>query len=213
MDINQMNAIEEEVAEVAEEKFDWPQAYYLPTEGDERKKALDKAVSKGLEPEKNQIRKEIWERRYGEQEGVDRFLTGWLNLSYYANVVRNNLMAKFHKNDMAQTQKYLCYDIVKKYGKDGEEVLFMELYHLVDFYIDICLRDKKYGGIILGLGTMKEERLIEKIANDIYRVSYCVPSALGIMDEHELLAKAAVQCYFNRFPGAKDSLNKLLNEK
>jgi len=211
MDINQMNEIEE-VAEAVEEKFEWPQAYYLPTDGEERKQALDKAIAKGLEPEKNQIRKEIWERRYGEQEGVDRFLTGWLNLSYYANIVRNNFMAKFHKNEMEQTQKYLCYDIVKKYGKAGEEVLFMELYHMADFYIDICLRDKKYGGVILGLGTMKEEKLVEKIASDIYRVSYCVPPVLGIMDEHDLLAKAAVQCYYNRFPRAKESLDKLLDE-
>lgn len=211
MDFNQMNEEPEVVA--AEEKFEWPQAYYLPTDGEERKAALNKAMAMGLEPEKNEIRKEIWERRYGDQKGVDRFLTGWMNMSYYANVVRSNFVAKFHKNDMIQTQKYLCYDLVKKYGKLGEEVLFMELYHLVDFYIDICLRDKKYGGVILGLGTLKEEKLIEKIAGDVYRVSYGVPSGLGLMEEHKLLGKAAVQCYYHRFPKAKDKMEQLINGK
>lgn len=212
MDINQMNA-----PETAEEEikvpFEWPQAYYLPTEGEERKVALERANAENLEPEKSEIRKLLWERRYGEVEGIDRFLTGWMNLSYYANVVRSNFMARFHKKDMVLTQKMLCYDVVKSHGKLGEEVLFMELYHLVDFYIDICLRDKKYGGVVLGLGTLKKEKLIEKIANDIYRVCYCVPPALDIMDEHQLLVRAATQCFYHRFPKEKEKFEQLVKSE
>lgn len=212
MDINQMRSPETE-NEAEAVKFNWPEAFYMPTDGDERKKALERAIAEGLEPEENEIRKLVLERRYDEQPGVDQFLAAWLNLMYYANVVKSGFMAKFHKKDMQKTQEKLCFDLVQKYGKKGEEILFMELYHLVDFYIDICQRDKKYNGIILGLGTMKKEKLIEKIALDIYRVSYSVPGVLDKMDEYQLLIKAGTQCYYNRFPNQKENLDKLLKKQ
>lgn len=212
MDINQMKNPETENAAEAVD-FKWPEAFYLPTEGEERKKALEIAIAKGLDSEENEIRKEILERRYELEEGVDQFLAGWLNLMYYANVVRSGFMAKFHKKDMQKTQEKLCFDIVEKYGKKGEEILFMELYHLVDFYIDICERDKKYNGILLGLGTIKKEKLIEKIATDIYRVSYSVPNVLERNDAYDLLIKAGTQCYYNRFPNQRENLDNLLKNK
>ena len=202
MDINKMQDFEEKKEEVI--KFEWPQAYYLPTNGEVRKLALDRAIAENLEPNKDKIRSEIWERRYNDPAGVDRFLAGYMNFSYYANVVKNGLMAKFHKKEMAQTQSFLCYDIPEKYGADGEEILYLELYHLIDYYIDICLKDKKYGGLIMGIGTMKKENLINKIASDLYKTSYCLPPGYEIAPAHELFQKAAKQCFYNRFPSNKE---------
>lgn len=212
MDINQMKKQETEQQEETIE-FNWPEAFYLPTDGEERKKALERAIAEGLESEENEIRKEVLERRYGGQPGVDQFLAAWMNLMYYANVVRSGFMAKFHRKEMLKTQEMLCFDLVKKYGKKGEEVLFMELYHLIDFYIDICQRDKKYNGLILGLGTIKKEKMIEKIANDVYRVSYCISPVLDRMAEYDLLINAGTQCYYNRFPNQKENLERLIEQK
>lgn len=198
MDINKMQELEEEQEE--DIKFEWPQAYYLPTDGAVRKTALDRAIAEGLEPNKDQIRSEIWERRYNDPAGVDRFLAGYMNLSYYVNVVKSSIMAKFHKKDIVQTQKFLCYDIPEKYGVNGEEILYLELYHLIDYYIDICFKDKKYSGLLMGLGTMKKESLINKIANDLFKVSFSLPAGLELAPAHVLFQKAATQCFYNRFP-------------
>jgi len=208
MDINKINVVENEV--VVEPQFEWPQAYYLPTDGELRKKALDRAIAEGLEPDQNKIRREIWERRYNSPAGVDRFLGGYMNLSYYANVVKSNFMARFHKKDIKETQAFLCYDIPDKYGEAGSDILYLELYHLIDYYIDVCLKDRKYSGLLMGLGSMKKESLIDKIATDIYRACYCVPLKFGLLPAHELLQKAAKQCFYNRFPAQRALLeNKL----
>ena len=201
-----MQDFEEQQEEVI--KFEWPKDYYLPTDGEVRKIALDRAIAENLEPNKDKIRSEIWERRYNDPAGVDRFLAGYMNLSYYANVVKSGLMAKFHKKDMVQTQQFLCYDIPDKYGADGEEILYLELYHLIDYYIDICLKDKKYGGLIMGIGTMKKENLINKIAGDLYKVSYCLPPGFEIAPTHKLFQKAAKQCFYNRFPNSRSSFGE-----
>lgn len=196
-----MQDIEED--QVEDIKFEWPQAYYLPTEGKTRKIALDRAIAEELEPEKNKIRKEIWERRYNDPAGVDRFLAGYMNFNYYAAVVKNSWTVKFHKKDIKRTQEYLCYDIPDKYGAEGEAVLYLELYHMLDYYIDICLRDKKYSGLLMGLGTMKKEKLINKIADDLFKTSCCLPDGLELLPAHELFKKAAKQCFYNRFPNNK----------
>ena len=196
-----MRDIEEKEEEIV--KFEWPQAYYLPTDGEIRKRALDKAVAKGLEPKRNKIRQELWERRYNTPTGVDNFLAGYMNLSYYASVVKSNLMAKFHKKDIKKTQELLCYDIIDKYGADGEDMLYLELYHMLDYYIDICLRDKKYGGIIMGIGTLKKASLINKISNDLFKTSYGLSPEFEIAPAHKLFQKAAKQCFFNRYPNSE----------
>ena len=207
MDINSINEVPEEQEIV--QKFEWPEAYYLPTDGEKRIKALERAIKEGLEPEKNKIRKEICDRRYNGPVGVDRFLSGYMNLGYYATVVKSKFTMKFHKKDIKKTQEYLCYDIPDKYGQEGADMLFLELYHMIDYYIDICLRDKKYGGLILGLGTMKRENLVIKIANDLYRTCYGLPVGIEISDSHKLLVKAARQCFRNRFPEEKEVFDKI----
>ena len=201
MDINKMQDFAEKPEEII--KFEWPQAYYLPTDGEVRKIALDRAIAEKLEPERDEVRAKIWERRYNDPAGIDRFLGGYMNLNYYANVVKNGMMAKFHKKDMKQTQEYLCYDIPEKYGAIGEEILYLELYHMMDYYIDICLNDKKYGGLLMGLGTMKKENLVNKIATDLFKTSYCLPAAFEIGSAHKLFQKAARQSFYNRFPNDK----------
>ena len=202
MDIKKIQEFEETPEEII--AFEWPQAFYLPTDGALRKIALDRAVLEKLEPEKDKIRAEIWERRYNDPAGVDRFLAGYMNLNYYANVVKGSLWARTHKKEMKQTQAYLCYDIPEKYGELGEEMLYLELYHMLDYYIDICLKDKKYGGILMGFGTMKKENLVNKIASDLYKTSHCLPESLEVSPTHELFQKAAKQCFYNRFPNYKE---------
>jgi len=208
MDINKMNIVTAEEEETI--KFEWPQAYYLPTDGKLRKVALDRAIVEGLEPENDKIRMEIWERRYGKP-GVDEFLAGYMSLSYYATAVKGSFMARFHKKDMKETQEKLCYDIPGKYGKAGEDMLYLELYHMVDYYIEICLKDKKYGGLVMGIGSMKRENLINKIASDICRVCYGIPSGFEVLPTHKLLQKAGVQCFYDHFPESRNIIDEKIS--
>lgn len=199
-----MQDFEEQPEEVI--KFEWPQAYYLPTDANVRKAALDRALAEELEPERDEVRREMWDRRYNRPAGVDNFLAGYMDLHYFATTVKSNFMVKFHAREMKKAQSLLCYDIPEKYGKEGEEMLYLELYHMVDYYIDICLRDKKYSGLLLGFGTMKKEALINKIGDDLYKACFGIAEGFKMKPAHELLKKAAKQCFASRFPWQKDLL-------
>ena len=209
MDLKKMQDFEEQKEEVIQ--FEWPQAYYLPTDANVRKAALNRALAEKLEPENDAIRQEIWDRRYNRPAGVDNFLAGYMNLHYFASTVKSSFWAKFHNREMKKTQDLLCYDIPEKYGEAGQEILYLDLYHMVDYYIDICLRDKKYSGLLMGLGTMKKEDLISKIALDLHKTCFTICDGFTLAPAHKLLQKAAQQCFANRFPWKKDILDKKIS--
>ena len=59
--------------------------YYQETDKEKRKKILEAAIeAEGMNPE-DELRLELWERRYGrrekEPEGIDRYIRGWNGLS------------------------------------------------------------------------------------------------------------------------------------
>ena len=196
--------------EEVDETWEWPDAFYASTDGAARKKALDRAIDKGLEPEENEIRMKIWQKRYGSRAGVDEMLAGWINLLYFANIVKTDRKMKWHKKEMKQSLEALCFDILKEYGEPAEEILYLEFYHLVDFYLDICKNDKKYGSVLLGLGSMSQEKVAYKMAKEVYSVCYKVPPMIGTLKEYDLLRRAASDSFAMKMPTYENLLTHLI---
>lgn len=196
--------------EEPDETWEWPDSYYASTDGMKRKKALDKAIAMGLEPAENEIRMKIWKKRYGSRDGVDEMLAGWINLLYFANVVKTDRKMKWHKKEMKQTLDGLCFDILKEYGEAAEEILYLEFFHLVDFYLDICKNDKKYGSVLLGLGSMSPEKVAYKMAKEVYMVCYKVPPMIGTVKEFALFRKASLDSFAMKMPSYENLLTHLI---
>lgn len=186
--------------EVEEVNWEWPDIYYSTTDADKRKEYLEKAIRLGLEPKENEIRMKMWNQRYGTQKGVDQMLAIWINLLYFANIVKSDRKARWRKREIKDIFNGLQVEVLKEYGEEAKELVYLEFYHLADFYIDICLNDKKYGSIMFGLGTMSKEKLMAKIAKEIYTIAYLVPPVISGTPEYELLRKAVVDCFTIKLP-------------
>ena len=150
----QQKAREEEIRKENEKEsiaLKWPDDYYKETDAKKRRTLLSQAMEQGLEPQENKIRMDLWERRYGRKEGVDEFLASWINLIYFANVVKKDRISIWHRKEKDQIMRSLCVDMLEEGDEKVRELLYLEICHMLDFYMDICKTDKKYSGLILGL--------------------------------------------------------------
>ena len=64
-------------------QYDWPDNYYMETDGLRRKEYLNEALKKE-DSHKNRLRQKLWENRYtnarGKYDKADHFLRAWLDL-------------------------------------------------------------------------------------------------------------------------------------
>ena len=60
------------------------------------------------------------------------------------------------KRDLAQVRADLCLDWGEEPGSLKEQLLYDELFHMGNCYIDLCLSDKSYSSVLMGMGQMKE---------------------------------------------------------
>ena len=210
----QQKAREEEIRKENEKEsiaLKWPDDYYKETDAKKRRTLLSQAMEQGLEPQENKIRMDLWERRYGRKEGVDEFLASWINLIYFANVVKKDRISIWHKKEKDQIMRSLCVDMLEEGDEKVKELLYLEICHMLDFYMDICKTDKKYSGLILGLGSMSKDRVREKIALEFYHVCYHVPSAFTQLESFQILRRSALDAYSAKFPGHAHILRHLID--
>lgn len=188
--------------------MDWPAEYYRSMEPMERKKLLLEALERGLSPEEDKIRLEIWNRRYPEAERVskkgdtivDAYLAAWMHL-YYVNERIGSWFGQ--KKLIKDTKKHLDILGISYYESAGQvekQMIRNELYHLACFYIKMCKEDSKYSALVMGLGKLKEDSFANKIAETFYHVCYRAPKGLGLENEFKLLQEAAHDAYEDIFP-------------
>ena len=175
----------------------WVEEYRQEVEKEERKEILDKAIAEEGLTEENALRKQLFEARYesSKKGNIDHFIRGWMSLAYLENET-NSLFGKNRiKKEVEQIRSDFCLDLVKEHGETGQKVLYDEFYNTARLYMGLCEEDRTYGAIILGLGRMKPEKLIAKIALDLYKVSSTIPSQIGMYEELEPFRKALTEAF------------------
>jgi hypothetical protein len=194
----------------------WLEGYNMSTTGEEKKPFLDAGLAEDPS-EANQLRKKLWEARYtkkGQLTGYDAFMAQWMELGYQ----QKQLEHVFGKGRARKKLKKIAQNLMMEEGTTEElrEVLFREYVNLIAVYIDLCQKDKNYKSVILGMGTMKDETLVHKIANDVYRTG-CGAAILGNMTEElQLVMQAAKSAYLLSFPqeiSAWNAAEKKFNDK
>ena len=70
-----------------QQQYEWPDNYYMETDGMRRKGYLDAAPQES-DSRENQLRHMLWEKRYcnarGRYAGADHFLKVWMDLPFLA---------------------------------------------------------------------------------------------------------------------------------
>ncbi len=192
--------------------IDWPYEYVRMKSPVERKRLLDAAIEAGIDPEGNEIRLMLWNRRYPEGVEADEYLKAWM----YFDFVADSLKSWFGKGKrLKETKQYLdtmgIY-AVKEYGELGDRILYEEMYHLVYNYIQLCGDDRNYGSLILGLGKMSKESYALKVANNLCRVCHKVAYGLELQEEFGVLQKAAMEAYYDSFPEYEELYDKAIKD-
>lgn len=178
----------------------WLEGYNMSVTGEEKKQFLDMGLD-GDQGEANQLRKRLWEKRFtknGKLTGHDTFMALWMELGYEQKQFGHFFGHGRAKRKMKKIAQELM--IAEATTEELEEVLFREYVNLVAVYISLCQKDKNYKSIILGVGTMKDENLIHKIADDVYSTGCGAALLGGLTEEYALLMRASKAAFLEAFP-------------
>ena len=197
---------------VEERMLAWPDSYYNEREPALRRQMLDLAREKGLSPEEDRIREELFSLRYPEygksrQENTkDSYINAYLTFLFIANSL--DKMFSFKKAKVRQAKDELrAMGIAKmaEKGRIGEDILFLEIKHMATLYYYLCREDKQYGAVLFGFGNIGEDSVAAKAGQEAYKVAYLVPEQLGMKEECALWTRAITEAYETVFPDS-DSL-------
>lgn len=194
----------------------WENQYYHELKVDKRKKMLDDAIAyEGMSPE-NELRQKLLEARYGKSLGrgrrVDFFIRGWVTLSMLPNSVspRNK---KKRAREIQSIMDDWKFELASEYGETGKRILYEEFCNMTLAYIDTCRHDKTYGAVILGMGRISEDSMMEKIARDVFNVAYSIPEELGISEDLKIFTQAATAMVCEAFPDIEEEFLELVSQK
>ncbi|HIV24966.1 MAG TPA: hypothetical protein IAB71_04135 [Candidatus Scatomonas pullistercoris] len=197
-----------------EEKV-WVEKYYLETDRERRKEMLDQAIAEEGMTRENEIRLKFWERRYETREKdnvqIDRFIRGWMEMSYMNTSSRSAFGRKKLEREKEKVLDDWSMELARSYGEEGEEAFYQELCNMTRLYLQLCQEDKSYSSLILGIGTMKRESLINKIAMDVYTMAYAVPRFTGTEELFSTFTRAATDVFYETFPKNRELLEKRIS--
>lgn len=193
----------------------WEVQYMYQIDRKERKRLLEQGIGEdGMTPG-NELRQKLYHARYknGRDGDVDVFIGGWMKL-YFMNNATKGL---FTKRKVAKQKREILedwqFDLAAEYGQTGEEILYQELFNTTKVYMALCHKDKNYGSVLLGMGHLKKDRLVEKIAGDIYLMAYKIPGETGTAEDFALFTRAAKDAFLSEYDSQQDLLLSLIEKR
>ena len=183
-------------------------AYYREYDPMERLKLLEQSIQAGEEPEKNEIRKELWEIRYSDipkngEQRADGFFILWMAMEYNKNPGKRLFGVKSARKELGRHLEKLQFAGLCAKGSLYQELLYRECCHLVRSYMDISMHDRNYNSTLFGIMTMSKDRSHEKLANDIYETAIALPREVNMEEELAFIIKAAREVYTEQFSSEK----------
>ena len=185
----------------------WVQDYYKEVQKDEREEILEKGLEEDGNTPENELRKKLWDIRYGKRKGftdaADHFIGGLMELSFYNTQKHVSLKPKAVAKTIKKIEDDWGLPVLEAGGELEQEIFYWEFYNMMKLYISLCLHDRTYSSVLMGMGKMKKTSLHQKIAKDVHGLAYKVPQLLQIEDRLALFTKAATDAYFATFKKAE----------
>lgn len=177
--------------------------YYREQDPKKRKELLEQAIASGEDREANQIRKEIWENRYSENNGMmaDGYLRFWMAMEFNRKSAHKMFGAKRAYKEIIKELNSVKFLEFQDKSDLHRELLYRECCQLVKLYMDLCKTDRSYNTMLAGIITIKPDDAKAKLQKDIYDTAVTLPKELGLDKELVLLTKAAREMYELQFPG------------
>lgn len=175
--------------------------YYQEVDAMKRKAYLEKAIEAGEEPEKNEIRKEIWEVRYSKpiernkEERADGFLGFWMLLEFHKDIEKKWFGVKSTRKQVQKNLQKLKFLEIKEKSTLHKELLYQECCHLVDLYIRLCENDRSYNSFLCGLLTFNAKESKNKLQKDLQQTGLRLPKVLNMETELDILMEAVQTMY------------------
>lgn len=186
--------------------------YFKITDIDKRKSFMKKWID--TNKEEAAPYKRVYDLRYqarGKTDIKDYFVRGWVllcglknGISVKANRVTNKMMDEIKD----------CFGL-KQYDEASDEmkdIFFKEYVNMAEFYIELAFKDRSYSSGFLGLMKMDDSRVKEKLAKEIYAISYHVPKKLSCFEEMKPVRDAMAEGFRNKFEDDYDILEKVIRD-
>lgn len=193
----------------------WPECLYREKDEKIRFQLLEEAERQELQMKETKIRRYLLDHRYEKpnREGKrpDHYMRLWLELAFAYECVRKGRLSGSSEKKINKALE-LCGLKDYDFGDSGRMILYQEFYHMAVLYINLCLEDKQYKSIILGLGHMNSEKLSKKIARDVIKVGYFVPEFVKFPN-YEIWEKAVMDAYGDFYPDNDEYVEALKNNE
>ena len=188
--------------DIEQRLLNWPDCYYKERSAVVRKQLLDEADARGLTPEDNAFRRELYEIRYlpkrtEDGEPLDSYIKAIFDLRFMAEETEG-IFRKLKPEKLDKVMNNLGF--LKADTQARKNLLFMEIYHLGMLYSSLCAEDKTFNSMLLGVGRISEDKQAKKIANEYYRVAYKALDNFGGTEKYALFRQAMVKAYTDMFP-------------
>lgn len=182
----------------------WPDCYYREMEPAIRRQLLDEAKRQGLTPEDNEIREFIFAKRYqlNKKGYVDSYLKPWMDFKYIYGSGNGSFSFKKNQKRIRTLFKELGEPEIRAMGERATEILSQEYEHSGLVYITLSSNDPAYRAVILGLGSVSEERLAQRITADFAVAVKVIPEQLGMTEELSLWTEAVKRSHHTAYPNA-----------
>lgn len=186
----------------------WVERFYYETEQEDREELLEQGLKEDGMTKENEFRQKLWEYRYvplkREKGPVDHFIRAFLTIDTLGRTKPGFFNNRAIKKDIASLRTILAMDLAEEYGELGKTLHYEEMKHLARTYITICLDDKNFSTMILGVGKLSKDTLNEKIADKIYSLARVVPKMHQFEEQVEPFTQALIEVYFEMFPKKAD---------
>ena len=91
--------------------------------------------------------------------------------------------------------------------EEQTELLYREFYHTAVLYINLGYKDKRYGSVMFGLGKLSDEKMEQKLCDDMFSVGYIVPEIVRFT-RYEVWERAVKDAFTEYFPDGEELWNE-----
>ena len=184
---------------------DWLKSFYTQTDPVKRQQLLSENV---MEKEADQMRKQLFEVRYGKgKPRKDAFMGCLMNLKY---IVESGGM------DLGGRKKKLAVEVIHGLGifeferktETEQELIRLELKNACRTYIEVSTSGRGFTSVIFGMGQLSDEGIAGKIADQLSRLAFDAPHLLRMEKEFAPLQRAAVEAFREIYPDREHFLKK-----
>lgn len=186
---------------------DWLKSFYTQTDPVKRQQLLLENTRE-MEKEADQLRKQLFEARYGKgKPRKDAFMGCLMNLKY---------IAESGGMDWVGRKKKLAVEVIHDLGifefeqktETEQELIRQELKNTCRTYIEVSTSGRGFTSVIFGMGQLSDEGIAGKIAEQLSRLAFDAPHILRMEKEFEPLQRAAVEAFREIYPDREHFLKK-----